>query len=388
MRGISRFVIAKGWLGFTITLLCLVGQLKSYGETSPDMERVLLALLNREHELVGYRVTAVETNVLFPASHPALRSDALQAHPGLREKLLEMSLAGAQTNIVSHVWSFQKDLIWMESWKSEASGVAVLNSRRAATKQEVLSSEKFMGGSVDLATVRNSASGVIQRRSEEFIPGPPFYLGRGRLSEWLRGCSGVRCSREVGPEGQNHYILNLTNLCQFGIQGADLPGRIMLRASDVIPLEFETYDSAGEVISSTQIQYGEFGNGLLLCNKAVTRYFNDNQLYKLSVLEILAVEPEMPRETPTVASFFSLGTIITDRRFSKPVSYRLGTRPPTRAEIEQMLTNRTGVPLYEAATSIHSASQRTGRKVVVVGALLLVLSIGPVLLLFINRRRS
>jgi hypothetical protein len=369
----------------SVAVLCASMALDAHGASSSDADRVLADLSAWKDELLGYKITVIETNVTFQAKHPAI--EALRAHPEMRDKLEHMlkNARSDQTNIVSHVYSFQENAVWIESLAKDHMGKPVHRETQAGDKQEIFSSLAFLDVPETVVRSANNITGEISRPEKGPVPGVPLWLGRGKLGEWLRDASAVTCSHGTGRGGEDGLDLNVTSGPSV-VAGPNLPCRLLLRASDLTPLEFDIYGPNGAVQYGTEIQFGDCGHGLFLCKRATTRVYNGTLLYKVSTWQLISAEPEKPREPPTVASFFSEGTQISDKRFSRPLTYRLGLRPPTEAEIQRMLTNKTGVPLYEAATlPIHpSASFRARQVVFVIGAIIILFG-GPVLVVWLNK---
>lgn len=370
---------------FAVALLCAWMGLDARCASSSDANRILEDLSAWKHELIGYKITAIETNVTFQANHPAI--EALRAHPEMRDKLEHMlkNTRSGQTNIVSHVYSFQENAVWIESLARDHLGKSVHRETQVAANDKIFSSLAFLDIPETVVRAANNLTGEITRQDKGPIPGVPLWLGRGRLGEWLRDGSAVSCSHVTGRGGEDRLDLNFRSGPSV-VAGPNLPCRLLLRASDLTPLGFDIYGSNDEVEYSTEIQFGDCGHGLLLCERATTRAYSGKLLYKLSTWQLISAELEKPRDPPTVASFFSVGTQISDKRFSRPVTYRLGIRPPTEAEIERMLTNKTGVPLYEAATlPIRPSDSFRARQVVFVIGAIIILFGGPVLVVRLNK---
>jgi len=381
VKRVKGCLIILGWSGRAAAVLCLVHMANAFAGGSSDLERILADLGTRKDELIGFRVSAVETNVTFSANHPAF--EALSARPEIRKELERMRRAPdvGRTSIVSYVYSYQSDTSWMESVARDSLGKPVWVRKEVATEHETLSLLTFLDVPDAVINARNNATGELRVRDKAFLPGVPFFLGRGRLGEWLRDASDVKCSHAAGSSGENYYNLEVTTR-PLAPPTPSLRFKLTLNASDLTPLEFSVYGPTGATDSRTQIEYGEYGSGLSLCRRATTQTLSGNRPYRQSVWELVSVEPEQHRETPTSASFFPLGATISDHRFSIPISYRLGTRPPTDAEIQLMLTNRTGVPLYEAATSPRRLARgfQARQTVLLVGALTILL-VGPALMM-------
>lgn len=373
-------------LRVTAAFLCAAPRLAAQN-AAPEADRILAELSARKGELVGYKLSAVSTDVVFFSNHPAI--EALQAKPEIRDALKGMVNRNGEgrTNTVSHTYSFQENALWLESLTRDSSGKPVHKQNQAATKTERLNAEAFLDAAVSVLKHTNNLTGEIKKAESGRASGVPLFLGRGTLWEWLSAASVTGRSQSTAPNGEDCFDLKFTG-APSGVDGSDLAGRLVLRASDLTPAQLEFHGPEGAVQYSAEIQFGDAGYGLSLCKSATLRYYHGKSLFRLSMWHLVAVEAERPRETPTIMSFFPARTYLRDERFARPLSYRLGSRPPTEAEIRRMLTDTNGVAvaLYEAATDPAGRPDSfRGRRVILLVGALVILTGGPAFAVWLNR---
>lgn len=359
--------------------------------------RMIVARLNAlRDEVTGYAITATQTNVFFLANTPA--ASFLETRPDLAGKLGRIA-AAARTNIISYSFSFQEGLERIESMERDVYDKSLRHQKQAATKEFILCSQTFLDVQDSVKRASNNTSGQIWPPSQtEYslerecsVASPPVWLWRGRLGEWLRERKITSCKHKTGPDGQPSIELEVVaaHAAPPSIPGPQLPCKVVLKASDLTPVSMEMFDSEGIVEGLIEFQFCDIGNGRLFCKSAVSHSYHKGRLFRTGFWRLVAANQDASREIPAISTFFEPGAYIGDYRFAQPVTYRLGYRPPSDLELQGMLTNRAGVPIYEAATLKLEVPKGAGAKrVVLTGVAVLLLAGGPLLLLYSPRKKG
>jgi hypothetical protein len=173
-----------------------------------------------------------------------------------------------------------------------------------------------------------------------------LYLSRATLGEVIKSSPGVTCSADTLPNGEKCYVLNLLGSTNTPISKM----KLVLTTVDLRPLELSSYLADGIIYSRAKLDFGADTQPLGLCRAATYEQFSEGHLYRRSVWHLESAVPDKSPPTEKLDEFFAPLTAIADERFSRPLTYMVGSRLPNDSETQEMLTNRHATARFEAKT--------------------------------------
>jgi len=281
------------------------------------------------------------------ASKPNLSKQEMEAMQKL-QAFVEKQRTLLTTNTASFVYQFQPGTIAVRSKESDTQGprqaTITLASNdviyRSVTYLKPASSGKKLG-----------PSGSIQwRTNKALVPDVPVFLSRTLLREL------VDSSRDVHVTPTNHNGIDCTAI-HARPENTPVAYLILLESSDGTPLEFQTFYN-GRHISSTILTFDNSGDFPFLCRRAESRSYSQGRLFQEKTWVLDSVSNAGEPLVADVAEIFRIGTEVSDQRFGKPLSYSVGSRLPTDAEIKGMLSDMRGIVRYHLATMAPANSKK------------------------------
>jgi hypothetical protein len=363
MKSFNKLPVALLFLLVIEFFSCRVGI-----SQTQDVARILDAIAPVNATLTGYKITAVETNVIFLpnlAAMSVLQSDATnklskESLKFLRE--LASKKNKTETNTSSSVYQFDSKNILIFSQDYNGQSNLVLESKVLVTDGEVQSF--YYPRNTPNADKVDSRWAEIRKRFTNSLVGMPIFLSKTTLREFIVN-SGT-CSYNTGDSsaGKACFIFTLPFAPGPFPSGSMIEGyKLFVQRDTLNPVEFNCYLSDGTLLSRTVLEFDQPGQAPYVCRKAYSQDFRDGKLYKQSTWTVKSVEedPEGIHQDPDV--FIPQLTRVCDTRFEKQLSYFKGARLPNSAEINLMLTSPHGVPAYEAKTIVReTASARVSKR--------------------------
>jgi hypothetical protein len=343
-----------------------------------DINRIVASLSKAENDLAGYIVTARESNVTF-SQYGALQ-EALGTKTNLSPKAatkiqaIVAHLPAVATNTCVYTYRFGPESVLTTALEDDGRGQPKTDRRMLATSQYILESRVSLQARGDGKP--NIPNGRIFLRKSSVTGDWPMYLSRATLGDIIKTALGATCSAGTLPDGEKCYILNIVATSNTPVANR----KLVLTADALQPVELSSYLPDGTIYSRATLDFDTDSKPPALCRTATYEQFTDGHVYRRSVWRLESVASEKMPPTETASGFFAPLTSVVDERFSRPLTYMVGSRLPNSLEIEQMLTNQHGAARFEAATLSRSALpltmarpvQHTARRVVV--ALVLVLT--------------
>lgn len=330
-----------------VLLLLLSIVLSSPEAQSQDLARVFRALPRNAGQLVGYKITAIETNVTFDQGKVAdeiLRSNfRTNLDKEFITKLEEMRNDTAPvTNICTDIYKFGDGGVFISREQFDTAGKLTQKMTRLVTTNEVL---QYVYPDMSQTTTGNAQ---IQLRKPNDLTGAPQFLSKSILRDRIDS-SFIQCEIGKTLSGQDCYIVSLSP------PPDDAPieiYKLFLRSDTLSPVEFDSYRTNNTIFSHTDLQFEEPGHFPFLCRQAESQVFDNGELSCQRFWKITRVEKDHS-PIPSIESFIPPGTSVWDQRFSKQLSYRMQKHLPTAAQIDFMLNSKFGVASYESGVIIH-----------------------------------
>jgi hypothetical protein len=295
--------------------------------------------------LVNVTISARETNMIVGRHEAAVR--LLQSSSGLtQEQIREMSVSFEQppvpvVSVRTCVYDIRAEGV-LTTTRGQA-GAIPIEEKTLVTSNEVFHLRLF--AAEDESGV-SQALGEIQSREPGASPGTPLFLSKAMLADWIRTAPDASCTTGVSSRGEHAYIVSLPPP-----RGAPIASyKLVVRTQDMRPVELNSYFSDGRLYSATELAFSGAAEDSLLCERATTRIYSAGSLFREITWQRIATEPSDATSLAGQDLFFPPGTLVSDRRYSKPMTYTRGTRPPDRDEINAMLNHPRGVVRYELAT--------------------------------------
>lgn len=313
-----------------------------------DIGRVMGSLLKAENDLVGYIITARDSNVTFSqyGTLQAALSSKTNLSPEVAAEMeaLVRHLPAVATNTCVYTYRFGSEAVLTRALEADDRGQPKTDKRILATSQYVLESRISLQVRDDGKP--NIPDGRIWLRKSGVTGGWPMYLSRATLGELIKASPGASSSSGTLPNGEKCYTVDILATSNTPIANR----KLVLTADDLRPVELCSYLPDGTLYSRTTLDFSGDAKPPELCRTASYEQFRDGHVYQRSVWRLESVARLESPPTETVNGFFAPLTAVMDERFSRPLTYMVGSRLPNNLEVEQMLTNRHGVARFEAAT--------------------------------------
>lgn len=305
--------------------------------------------------LENANVTAREVSVVFEEHNPI--SQLLKPGSPLsesdRNQLASVAAkvsSAITTNGRSHRYQFGRHETLITSFVTNQQSGQIAE-RILVTPGAVFTSRTFQGE----AGNSNTVFGEVSARQPNAVVGWPCFLSKATLRQWASSALRVAHATGTSSKGENCDVLTLT----IATEGPVKTYRLFLRTSDASPVELRSFLPDGKLYSSSELVFAE-GKNLGMCQRAMTRIFTGEAVFKQSTWEITGVKEDESVLIASLDSFFPVGTHVSDRRFAKPIDYTYGTRPPNDEEVREMLRSPRGRVRYERDT--HSEAQVAGAR--------------------------
>jgi hypothetical protein len=320
---------------------------------SEELTRTLGRFFGPENSLTGYLITARETNLTYTQFGPAqaiLNSGAkLSPKTAADARAIVASLPLVVTNITAYTYRFGPGAVLTSAVDEDDHGQAKSEKRILATSQYLLQSRVSLQPRSDRKP--NVPDGKISRRIDGVGGGWPLFLNRATLGEIVRSSPKVIFRAEALPSGEKCSVLEILGTSNTPIAKM----KLLLTTGELKPLELSSYLPDGTIYSRATLHFTAGDNPPGVCRFATCEQFSQGHLYRRSVwhLESVGVDEFAPQDTPS--GFFAPFSSVADERFSRSLTYMVGSRLPNDLEIAQMLTNRHAIARFEAKTLNRSA---------------------------------
>lgn len=327
------FSVVYLWLTLlTVAAYCRADQL--------DAGQILNKIVGAKGDLRDYQISATETIVTFPQIlHQAMGASGGNKQGGAAPTVV--------SNTVAYVYMMGSDQTLITASESGSEG------DRPARRSTLISTNTILaftsGGRLNGQDLMDRGR-VSARKDRTDTPGLPLFLSVSTLGDWLRASSNVTCTLVNSNDNRSFYIFEVpanTN------EPVALRYQVDFDATSLKPTELRSYLSKDELYSVSALTFGDAGDPI--CHKAITSYFSKQQEWRKKDWQLVNVARQQPNITFSEASFFPSNTLVVDERYPK-VSYTVGSRPPTTAELARM-TNNLGRRDYEIATHGHMAAK-------------------------------
>jgi len=231
---------------------------------------------------------------------------------------------------------------------------------------------------------------LLGERRVPTFGGVPLFLSKSTLSKWIISADSATIGFGLSTSGDECRVVSFNGPPET----PDAEFRLFLRKEDSLPLEVASYGHNGQMRSLTKLTFHDNARTSAFCQRAETSVFSGTNVVKESIWESLSAQSYEGSMIEDKESFFPAGTIVTDRRFSKPLLYVMGLRLPTDEELVAMLKSPRAVADYEAASRTEAQIAKpaphanTGFRPGIVRAVLVLLLLGPscVVILWLRRR--
>jgi hypothetical protein len=344
-----------------LLLLLFISYFRASSQTQ-DLAHILTTLPPIASGLTGYKITALETNIIFNQNNTALeilqsdvKTNLNKAQITMLEELTHKSTS-ADTNICSYVYQFGDNVISISREQFNMLGELIQKDTSLVTANEV----REYHNSVKSSGEHGTGWAEIRTRATNDLFGVPQFLSKSTLRDRIESSSVRGCEIGKSLSGQNCYIINISAPPHIPIGKY----KLFLQSDTFSPVEFNSYLADGTLYSRTDLQFEEPGNPPFLCKRADVQIFHDGKLHRQSIWVVEHVEEDKVPLMEKVESFIPQRTRVSDMRFSKPLFYHMGVHPPTSSQINLMLATTNGVPAYESGTyiplpdSINNSSER------------------------------
>lgn len=352
-----------------------------------ELEHVLSVLSQGTNKLVGYKITALETNVVL---NPKPLQDFLKSinyRADQAEALQEngKNIADADTNVCGYTYRFGDDMVLISCEQFDASGKLKQMNKTLATSNEIREYHALAKtfGANDKSRV---GWAEIRNRGTNALFGLPIFLSKSSLSSFIKSHSILTCETGRSLTGQNCVIITTTGEIHSPVDKY----RFYFLSDTISPIEFDTYLANGDNYSRTELQFKDSDSSLSLCEKADEQIFANALLFRSSTWILGHAEKEMTTLGDNVDTIIPPQTQVADERYSKNLSYYMGLSPPNNDEIMLMLTNKYGVAQYEAKNShLHPNDiDISSKKNLLIRIILITFMACPVLVLSIKLLRK
>src|SRR5581483_6772468 len=335
---------------FTLAILSILFSATLFGDLSSGAEvpSFIDKFGDPGESIVGYSISAEETAITYKANHPALNHIELLKDHLSKEAIAELEKSratdlAASTNTASVIYSIGSDVITIKTSRLDDGRHATLEEKTVNTSNAVFESHLFLSSSNKISG--NSTIGEISNRRGSDVVGLPLFLSKQTLYGWLTSAEGLSLRTGTSLSGTPCHILDITRGSESPINKYEL----FISMTELSPIELNSYANEGSLFSRTRLLF-DTQNQPSVCINADTEFFNNGQVFRHIGWRRKLIHPEDKPLQVDLQTFFTSGTRVSDQRFSKTLSYRVGFRLPTQEELQIMLTNANGIPIYEAAT--------------------------------------